>query len=204
MFSLLCSLIRLLVRPGHVREMALENPALRQHLPKKLPRRSGFPRDQPIGPRSGIRCQQGELFVSYLPRAESLSGSANASRLSSSRPKNPKARASCKAPRSSLAAAVGDARCDLTCSATADSTQAAVIVTEIRILGLLALAGQCDRPLLRLLCFSQFSLSHERTRKEGVRDRFEVRYVLGLKFPRRFTNDRLCFCGSPFFQGDMS
>lgn len=32
MFSLLCSLIRLLVRPGLVRELALENLALRQQL----------------------------------------------------------------------------------------------------------------------------------------------------------------------------
>src|SRR5215471_12455878 len=32
MFSLLCSLIRLLARPGQVREMALENLALRQQL----------------------------------------------------------------------------------------------------------------------------------------------------------------------------
>src|SRR6516165_5860714 len=32
MFSLLCSLIRLLVRSGHVREAALENLALRQQL----------------------------------------------------------------------------------------------------------------------------------------------------------------------------
>jgi hypothetical protein len=32
MFALLCSLIRLLVLPGHAREMALENLALRQQL----------------------------------------------------------------------------------------------------------------------------------------------------------------------------